>query len=205
MPMSESVKGALVGAVLTAVVTLGGSYLRYIYVDKPALDDARQKYADEQAARQRAEAGRNAERQKIDDIREQFTRARDENIGKLTITIREVGKLPPGWEPGKPGRLTPEVEKTLNSRAREIVNERERTREAILRSGEGLKEIYNMLDSDIDEIKKIIDNPPVNWQNLFAILQRLNAKWPTTLQLIDARIDVITLLLGCPRLFAQNP
>jgi hypothetical protein len=141
-------------------------------------------------------------------IREEYARVRDEYFGKLDFVITEGGKRPPGWERGKPGRLTPEVETILKSRAREIVKERERTREAILRSAEGLKVLYSMLDSDIDAIKGIIENPnpPADWQKqLFEFMQRLNDRWPTERQLMDERIDGITRPLGCPMLFATNP
>jgi hypothetical protein len=195
-------RAAVVGALVGVGATVGVAYLRYTTIDKPALDDTRQKYADEKTARQKAEEESMTARQQIDDLKQKYRVARDQFISKVSKAITEASKPLPGSESGKPVRPTATV---LIPLARRIVDERDDARRGIRQVSNHLEEIYKELDSDIDEIKDIIDHPNVDPQKLLTVIQRLNANWSSKLKLMDQLVQSSIELLGCPMLFATNP
>ena len=211
MPLSDSVKGAVVGAILGAVLAGGIGFGHYVYIDKPTMQTTDKAAADAEAARQRAEtrAAQQAEQhaalqKRSDEIKKQFQQAKGQFINHLTDAVNDGPTTVPGGEPGRPVS-SDVVARTMLTRARHIVDERDRARNGIQSLTTNLQRIYDELDSDIDDLKHLIDNPPVDQRQLQGILKQLAQKWPTKLRLLDEIAQNNLKDIGCPMQFASNP
>jgi hypothetical protein len=61
------------------------------------------------------------------------------------------------------------------------------------------------MDSAIDEVKQILDNPPVDAEKLLDAIKKVSDSWDTKLKLIDAMAQRSIQALGCPVFTANTP
>lgn len=170
------------------------------------MEDANKKYLDERQDKLKAQEDAQRLRQQMEDLREKYRLARDQFVSSLTKTIKDAGQPLPGSEPGKPVQITPAVlNQTIIPRARRIVDERDHARDGINRVSKDLDEMSNAMDSAIDDVKQILDNPPVDPQKLLDAIKKVSDSWDAKLKLIDALAQTSIQALGCPVLTANIP
>jgi hypothetical protein len=68
-----------------------------------------------------------------------------------------------------------------------------------------LDKVYDELDSDIDDLKKVVDNPPTDPKTVQFLLQKISDKWPTKLKLIEELAVNSLQQMGCPMQLAATP
>lgn len=105
MPLSDLIKGAIVGAGLT----FGIAILHYYYIDKPTMDTADKATADAEAARKRAEARAAQQADQLaalqkrsEEIKTQFQQAKGQFISHVTDAVNDGVAPVPGAEPNRP-------------------------------------------------------------------------------------------------------
>jgi spore cortex formation protein SpoVR/YcgB (stage V sporulation) len=211
MPAQDAVIGAVVGAVLGSALTIGYNVWHSYKFDQPALEQAQKAAANEEAARKRAEA-REAQKndqlvalqKQSDEVKRQFAIAKDQFISHITDAVNEGVSRIPGSEPGRP--VPPDVvARTTNTRARRIVDERDRARSAIQSLTTNLTQISDELDSDIDDLKHVIDTQPVDQKQVDTLLRKVADKWPTKMTLLEQIAQNSLRQIGCPLQFVSNP
>jgi hypothetical protein len=211
MPTREAVIGAVVGAVLGSGLTIAYNVWHSYKVDIPALEQAQQNAANEEAARKRVEAREAQQREQLvalqkqsDEVKRQFGIAKGRFISHITDAVNEGVATIPGGEPRKP--VPPDVvTKTILVRARRIVDERDRARTAIQSLTNNLNRVSDELDSDIDDLKHVLDNPPVDQTQVQSLLRKIADKWPTKVRLLEEIAQNSLQQIGCPMQFASNP
>jgi hypothetical protein len=213
MPISDTVKGALVGSLITGVITIGAGVLHYYFIDKPTLLAAQQTAANEETARRRAEDRARQQQEQFtalqkqaEELKRQFAIAKDQFISRVTDAVNDGGSKLPGSEPNKPVQITNDViNRVIIPRARHIVDERDKARAGIRQVSNNLDRVYDELDSDIDDLKKVIDTPPVDVKTVQMLLQKIADKWPTKVKLMEELALASLQQMGCPTQLAANP
>jgi predicted nucleic acid-binding Zn-ribbon protein len=211
MPTKEAVIGAFVGGALGIVGTVGFGLFKYYKIDLPTLQQIQTSAANDQAARLRVEAREAKQREQLealqkqsDDVKKQFAIAKDQFISRITLAVKDGVATIGGAERGRP--LSKDViDNALASRGRRIIDERDKARSGIQAISTNLTRVYDELDSDIDELKRILDNPPADQAQVKALLQRIADKWPTKMTLIEELAQNSLKQIGCPIQFASNP
>jgi hypothetical protein len=184
-----------IAAVVGAIIGYYGNYLNnqwnYDHIYKPQLD---------------AEHDRTTmEAEQYDKVNKALALAKDQFIVRVTEAVANVTALP-GAERNRPVKLTSKVaDEVLIPRARRIIDERDNARNGIRQVTDKLGQLSDALDSDIDDAKQIINNPPVDPQRLFNTLQRISDSWPAKQKLLDALAQAALSGSGCPVQVASNP
>jgi hypothetical protein len=214
MSMRDAIIGAAVGAVLGAAATVSFGVWHYYYVDKPTLETAQQAATNEEAARKRADERLRLQQEQLatlqkqsEEIKKQFELAKDQFISRLTTAVNEaISRLPKG----EPNKQPPPITNDLMNRviipaARRIIDERDKARVGIRQVSGNLDKVYDELDSDIDDLKKVVDNPPTDPKTVQFLLQKISDKWPTKLKLIEELAVNSLQQMGCPMQLAATP
>jgi hypothetical protein len=97
------------------------------------------------------------------------------------------------------------ITRTTIARGRRVVDERDRARSAIQSLTTNLTRIYDELDSDIDDLKRLLDAQPVDQKQVEAVLRKISDKWPTKITLLEEIAQNSLRQIGCPMQFASNP
>jgi hypothetical protein len=116
----------------------------------------------------------------------------------VTAAVNEGVSRIPGGEPNKP---VPNdvVNRITLQRARQIVDEREdKARIGIRQVTTNLDHVYDELDSDIDDLKKLIDTQPLDLKSVQMLMQKIASKWPTKLMLLEQLALTSLQQIGCP-------
>jgi hypothetical protein len=202
MSMREAIAGAAVGA----IATIGLAVWHYYYVDQPTLLAAQQTAAQAEDRARQLQEKLTALQKQSDEIKKQFAVAKDQFISRLTDAVNDGAKALPGSEPNRPVQVTPDMSnRVIIPRARRIVDERDKARTGIRQVSNNLDRVYNELNSDIDELKKVIDTPPVDVKTVQVLLQKIGNKWPTKLKLVEELALASLQGIGCPIQLASNP
>jgi hypothetical protein len=205
-----SMRDAAIGAVVGSGLTILFGIWHYYYVDKPTLEQAERSAANEEAARKRAEDRATQQHDELvalqkqsEEVKRQFAIAKDQFISHVTVAVNEgVSKMPS--EPGK--ALPPDVvTKTILTRGRRIVDERDRARSAIRSLTTNLTRASDELDSEIDDLKQVLDSPPPDQKQVETLLRKISDKWPTKVTLLEEIAQNSLRQIGCPMQFASNP
>jgi hypothetical protein len=202
-----------VGSLLTAVVTVGFGVWHYYYIDKPTLMIAQQTAANEEAGRKRAEDRVRQQQEQLtalqkqaEELKRQFSIAKDQFISRLNDAVNEGASRLPGSEPNKQAPISNDViNRVIIPRARRIVDERDKARAGIRQVSNNLGRVYDELDSDIDDLKKVIDTSPVDVKAVQMLLQKIADKWPTKVKLVEELALASLQQMGCPVQLALNP
>jgi hypothetical protein len=125
--------------------------------------------------------------------------ARNQFASEVSNAIQDGAKPPGQWEPrNRPPNAY---------LARQIVDARNTLRAKITAMQADLQAVYNTLNSDVDELEKLLKNPPPEdpkarqqWSlAVERIFQRLAAEWQTHLDLIDSNVGNVLTALNCPK------
>jgi hypothetical protein len=138
-----------------------------------------------------------------DEVKRQFGIAKDQFISHITEAVNEGTAPIPGAERGRP---VPQelATRTILTRARRAVNERDRARSAIQSLTAKLNTVSEQLDSDIDDLKTLLDNPPVDQTQLRTLLRKISDKWPTKVSQLEELAQNSLRQIGCPLQFASS-
>ena len=122
----------------------------------------------------------------------------------MTAAVNEGVSRIPGGEPNKP---VPNdiVNRTTLQRARQIVDERDKARIGIRQVTTNLDHVYDELDSDIDDLKKLIDTQPLDLKSVQMFMQKIASKRPTKLMLLEQLALTSLQQIGCPVQVVINP
>jgi hypothetical protein len=198
-------------AILAAVVAIGIAVPQYYFFQKPTVEIAQRKEAEEKDARLRAEEQVRQQQQQLtalrnqaNELRRQFGLAKDQFISRVTDAVTDGVARIPGAEPNRPVPADV-VNRTTLQRARRIIDERDKARTGIRQVTGNLDKIYDELDSDIDDLKKMIDTPPVDLKIVQMLLQKIADKWPTKLKLLEQLAQASLQDIGCPIQVALTP
>jgi hypothetical protein len=209
--MRDAIAGAVVGGLLGIAGTVGFGFYKYYTIDLPTLQQTQTNAANEEAARKRAEEREAKQREQLtalqrqsDEVKRQFGIAKQQFISHVTDAVNDGVTPIPGAEPRRP--VPADVaDRTYVSRARKIVDERDRARTNIKSLTSNLNRIHDELDSDIDELKSVIDNQPPDQRKLRMLLQKIADKWPTKQRLLEEIAQNSLQQIGCPVQLASNP
>jgi hypothetical protein len=201
----------LIGAAIAAAATIGVGVFKYYSSDKPSLQAAEKTASDAEAARQRADQRANEQQQQLAtlqsqaaQLKKQFEDAKGLFIVRVTDAVNNGVARIPGAEPNRP---VPQdvVNRTTIQRARQIVDERDKARIGIRQVTSNLDKVYDELDSDIDDLKKLIDVQPQDVRAIQPLLQKIANKWPEKLKLLEQLALTSLQQIGCPIQVARTP